>query len=1001
MKLTRRSTLLTGVAFSAMLLAGRVDAQGILLSAVPSSAAPPPGTLITQMNLVNTGGALAAGSVTQLIGCPFKKGDMPSGQWPQFQVAPGTTTVPCTILDKMATTWSDSSLKFVPVMLQLPVAVGASGGTIVINIFNGGTLPSASARGLSDFPANTRVEFDALDNYSGTFAFNLSSGTITKSITYGNGPAGWVGKVRVKGNNGSDSTQHVCDFYLSSLANTDGSLKGCRILGKVKLPYYDQGGGGGGTQNWVTMTGLRVMYGASSVLHDCFLGASDSLGGSSGYAFGTNRAKTFTSSGSGSSFSSSHHYATTPNGGDRGYAVRLTTTGTLPTGLSIGTTYWMTIVGSGTVKFSTQSQGAIANNHFVPASSSGSGTHTWTPYPCIPYFCAIWTATANGTQDWIGSGQGVGTDAADTTLIHQYGLNPLGHDYRLSTQMIPPYDKSLAGSVASNVTWNYWPNCSGQVTRFGSTTGERDDIGCIPGWYVRHFMNQSAADLQAVKVAAMIGAQLPVGVEHSATLTLPCINNGHNRTGGTYSGMRAPNPLWVWGAGALGSNFNDQTSYTDNTDPNCQIMGFSETNTSHMCQFHYYPYLVTGEPWHLDSLREAASNGIWFRIPSNAIVQIDSTHYYIDNSGNGAARNISTNGGATYYYGTTLFSNSAGTRADDWATCLLGAWAGIGPDSDPDCASYKQYSGDMYSDTWQCATDVMNICTSAGLTYAAAYALPLGTPQNNQRYFEFIYHQLGYGLTSFLLGANLTENTNAPAIAQKVCAWADHIVATFTGWHLTAEQVTIKPSNVNGGPMITGDYGTTPGSPGGVAFGIAGPLLTWTNSGSMPFTYTKIAGTNPSPGYVISNGDIIMFVDSEGSNPHQTPDSGAGLYAPYVQYYIVGLSGSNFGLSATAGGSAIAAPTNPSSSGSPNPTQTYFIAKNPPSTGGIDVVWNNKTFNTENLGALIMAEACGLTVASGTISDLLLRQSTTYGGGGYAAFFSTNQQYAMKNTFIQ
>lgn len=60
--------------------------------------------------------------------------------------------------------------------------------------------------------------------------------------------------------------------------------------------------------------------------------------------------------------------------GDR---IQLTTTGGLPTGLSVSTTYWVTVVSSTTFKVSSSLANAQAAT-FINTSSAGSGVHTYT-----------------------------------------------------------------------------------------------------------------------------------------------------------------------------------------------------------------------------------------------------------------------------------------------------------------------------------------------------------------------------------------------------------------------------------------------------------------------------------------------------------------------------------------------------------------------------------------------------------------------------------------------
>src|ERR1700674_5153204 len=100
-----RRRLLASSAAAVAMVGGSRNASAFL-------ARRPGGSLITTITLVNgSGNQTSSGTVTQLIGCPFRKGDIPRSTWPQFQLADGTN-VPCTILDRLATRWRDGSLKF-------------------------------------------------------------------------------------------------------------------------------------------------------------------------------------------------------------------------------------------------------------------------------------------------------------------------------------------------------------------------------------------------------------------------------------------------------------------------------------------------------------------------------------------------------------------------------------------------------------------------------------------------------------------------------------------------------------------------------------------------------------------------------------------------------------------------------------------------------------------------------------------------------------------------
>ena len=65
------------------------------------------------------------------------------------------------------------------------------------------------------------------------------------------------------------------------------------------------------------------------------------------------------------------------HGLDSGCKVQLTTTGTLPTGLSPSTTYWVTKIDANSFKLSTSLANAVSST-FIATSGSGSGVHTAT-----------------------------------------------------------------------------------------------------------------------------------------------------------------------------------------------------------------------------------------------------------------------------------------------------------------------------------------------------------------------------------------------------------------------------------------------------------------------------------------------------------------------------------------------------------------------------------------------------------------------------------------------
>lgn len=887
------------------------DAAGFGADAQESAQRSP----IVSFALANPGAAASpAGAVTQIIGCPFKKGDLPNGEWPRFLV--GTMPVRATILDALATRWSDGSLKFVPVMLSVPQSI-AAGQTIGVAVYPGRHLPAYSRRGPADIPAGLRVEVDGLDNLSGTWAANLSAGTVVKSVTYGNGPGGWVGKVRVNfAQNGADHGQFVCDFYLAALANPDGSLKGLRVLGKLKLPYCDVTAGGGATdrQNFVSFSRMQVLCGTGTLVRDCF--GSDAAG----WNFGPSRAFAFAWQ-AGNVFAAQSGYST-KNGGDCGYLVRLATTGTLPAPLKTGTPYFTASVTASTIGFSTNSKGAATGLAKVSATDAGSGTHSATPYPCLAYFGALFTAGPNGMWDFV---QGRGSDSADTSLRAQ--IDP---KYWVATGLLPSIDTAIA-DVVSQPAAVYRPNSAEPLTRDLEETGDRPDIGPLTNWAVTHFLTQAQSDEQCVRVTALALAQLSIGIENSATLTLPCVNNGSDGAGTGYAGMPAPNPLFTWSPGAVPS-----IGFTDKTNPNVLIAGFQEQVFSHMPQPFYYAYLFTGEPQHLDALLENAVNAICGRMSAIGACAITADAFSF---GTNACRNYTVGANPTRY---GVCAGEQSIRTNAWGFATLVTAAAICPDIHPACASYKAYFCDMVGDNVAFYNDLLGALETAnpyafanGLGFVSPSALPVTEDWN-----------LGYIGYAWCLAVSAAERSDALAPLNHLISHFGHVYETWGGWHLGAYQSIVKASNAQGAPLIASDAG----------YAHDGYGLSWSAGASGQFT-----GAQKTNG-VLSDGDAWFFIDTIPSDPQACP---AG-FAKYTPYYAVNLSGNVFGLADSPGGAAL-----PTTDANAN-ADAFCMGIANPSTGYV-AANSNAGYGTLVLGMLNNAAAVGASVAPGLQADMTAR----------------------------
>lgn len=775
------------------------------------------------------------------------------------------------------------------------------------------------ARSLADLQRglSLQVQVDGLDNLSGTWVMALNDAIAQgRGVTsYGSGPAGAVWKLRARARqNKKHHAQLVCDFYVAALSNPDGSLKGLRVLGKVKLPYYDTTS----KMNWVSFSRFQLCSSdQGAVLRDCF-----------GKHFGPARAYRFQWI-SGSTFAANHGYKSS---NDYGYCTRLSTTGALPSGLSTDRSYFTADVTASTIAFGSRS--CHPDWSPVGASDSGSGVHTATPYPFLAYFGALFTAGHSGLWDFV---QGAGSDTADTPLRCE-----IDKKYWLSTGLLPPYDLKLR--AASGEQASYWPNAAGPVTRFLSQTGERPDLGIMPAWHARHFLTQAAVDERTARVVSLVGGQFSIGLESAGSRSYPVANNGR------YGGMPAPNPQFVWNPGVTSQGF----PHGDTTDANVLIAGFSQQDSSHMPQFNYYPYLLTGEPCHLDMLLEHANNAVYSRYSPMGTASISPSAYSL---GSGE-RNLHVPPNAPTY-GDTIGGGEQ--RADAWASALLAAAAGICPDNHPECRSYKRYFSDMNTSTWTAALDIFHALPP----FAKRYGLWHVTGGS----WQFIDHwQMAYLGTAVSLAACATENRHALAALDGLVKWFDHVVAEFGGWHAGAYMTIIKTGNASGAPLVTSDTE--------VAF--YGPNVNWTAGGR--FTVAPVANYTPA------NGDKFMFTDPADALGQTTP---AG-FAKYTPYYVVNLSGRQFDLSPHPSGLAV--PLTDLYSG----TNAFFIVSTrPPASGSISGIGNPDSYNTEVLGMLRYAVAAGAAVQAATLADLSHR--TQAAGTNLAS----DPRWAMRSTFVQ
>ena len=201
----------------------------------------PSGALITTLSLVNTSGSTqAANFVSPMLGMPFKQGDVPSGQYPQFQLT-DNTPCPATVYSDAA--WvTDGSMEMCGVFFRTPVSIAGS-ASLTINVKNGGSAPAASSRALSEVTASDlKVELTGVTNLSGVWTASLNTAITDASeiIVIGDGPAGKLWRIRgAFKQSGAAHGQLECYHYLLLAQNNAGGLSHIEYLPRVAQPWGD------------------------------------------------------------------------------------------------------------------------------------------------------------------------------------------------------------------------------------------------------------------------------------------------------------------------------------------------------------------------------------------------------------------------------------------------------------------------------------------------------------------------------------------------------------------------------------------------------------------------------------------------------------------------------------------------------------------------------------------------------------------------------------------
>lgn len=586
---------------------------------VTVNTAVPPGTTIAQLQIKNDGaGSTGTDWVTVPLGHTFKAGDIPSGYYPRFKIAGGGADVDYSYWNKSS--HADGSWRFCGLMLRIPTAL-AGGATMTIDISAVNTAPAATSRTLSEATARDfkmkgtgRRTISAVE---WTSSLNTGISDADSIIEYtasgrGGGNVCRYWRVGQGFRNGSTESLHCYGwFYIFVIQNAAGGLYGFRVTPVLANPFANgYGAEDPGTVVFeddfgffdnTTLVGTApvqapfTFYRDTSYVRGYEIAYSGITGGSAfpqgyitggtsgtvAYVYYSPAANTIVTkeriAGTGfvngetitlGAISATITTALTKTqfrsadvAGIDMYKFtwgKLSTTGTLPTGLSTSGTYGTTRTKSQVEAFIRVSMSeygpllAHGNGELnVTTTGNGSGTHTFTPLPCVPRAHRVYvTNTRNSTLFIAGGGTGADIDCRP---IHSLA-------YIRKTGFIPPLPLSISGVVDVSTNHEYRiGNCNSTFYNPDeSQSGPEQHLGLIIHEAARHYLISTKRTWDHLMVYGGLTAGRQIELLDRTTQQQPVARqevypglglNFYNKRYYTGAGDEFPVAGWKWNYG--------------------------------------------------------------------------------------------------------------------------------------------------------------------------------------------------------------------------------------------------------------------------------------------------------------------------------------------------------------------------------------------------------------------------------------------------------------------
>jgi len=859
-------------------------------------------------------------------GCPLS-GSNPT--YPEFKV--GSTVIPYS-MSVRPSYWPSGRLMHATFCLvygtNLTVANGAN-GTVNVYQSSNTSLPSASSRAQSDFStADLKHLVTGLDNVSGNYESNLNDGVtdaLSDNYVWLDGPAGKMWRIRARyKQSGTPEGNLEGYWYVMSMQDSSGNFGGIRFALGMAVPFGDASASLRTMKSFSAMT----LQTGSTVIRD-----NVTSGRTNQYNF---------------TWTSGANLNAASNVFESAQLARLTTTGTLPAGLSTGTSYYIYNNDFYTPPYSTfqlQPGPFAQGGNSITPTDAGTGTHTATTYPWLSCYSKIWMNGTTADWDFV---QGGGSFTPPSTYIDTNLQTRFSNTYLRSTKVYFP-SMDFTPTVTAGALTPFYINGTCGLYKQPSGSGLNDDhIGIISGYYARHLYTQSLNDQINTMAIGLTGGQYGCTLRVSGNGgTVPAWNRGTNGSGTPYTGLGTllynqrfypPSSVTIYAA-------NSTSDYNNQIGPLAR--GGQCADFSHRMQFFQYPYLISGRPEYLDMMIEQAALAVGAGYNSGTVTAIVDGTQFAPNGGFGSGsaaggRNVLDPDGTTRY-GVGLLGGQA--RGDAWYFAYASFLAAILPVQYPEQnAAYKQYFTDIVDTAFGHTIACVNAMFALN---SYADTIKAWHPQIGS-YIEDLWQNSGYMLQAMSVYYGMSGNTNCATVTNWILTHLAYIVNTFGINMIGGEENLILGSNGPGsagmGWPITSDLG----------HGFHGVQVTAWTSGSADFTINL-----SSTGWTPAVNDRLIFTSPNIASETQTPIPNA--LTAFQPYYIVSVSGSGstrtVQLSATLGGSAIS-----NTDSKTNNIYVWYCPVSPITTLGYS---NSITAYPTLIGrAVYMAKSRGFTIDS-------------------------------------